>query len=334
LGINSRKKRSSLLLDRKENIKDAFSIIPNIPAFAQPPPKLRPAGKADILLVDDILTTGSTLLEAARILKKNGAKLVMGEENIEYEIYKDFAKYLSPVFLKPVYYSQSQKIKKEEQQFWKSSDCCIAVLNEEAEFIKRVSGKNCFVVENGVDLDHFEFKERRSTSPVKILFVGNFTYFPNVDAVRFFYDEVYKKYDNKNLDFTIIGKNSTKLPFFYGENVHKIEYVSDIRDYYYNSDIFISPVRFGGGTNFKVLEAFGCGLPVIAYPSRIKGLGAQNHKEILLASNGENFYLQIQRLIKERDFSRKIASNAREFVEKNYNWTMIGRKLNKIWKEI
>lgn len=66
------------LKDRKENIKDAFSIIPNIPAFAQPPPKLRPAGKADILLVDDILTTGSTLLEAARILKKNGANKVYG----------------------------------------------------------------------------------------------------------------------------------------------------------------------------------------------------------------------------------------------------------------
>lgn len=56
------------LKERKENLKDAFSIAPNVP-IAQCP---------NILLVDDILTSGSTLLEAARILKKNGAKKVWG----------------------------------------------------------------------------------------------------------------------------------------------------------------------------------------------------------------------------------------------------------------
>lgn len=56
------------LKQRKENIKDAFTISPNNPITQSP----------DILLIDDILTTGSTLLEAARILKKQGAKRVWG----------------------------------------------------------------------------------------------------------------------------------------------------------------------------------------------------------------------------------------------------------------
>lgn len=56
------------LKERKENLKNAFTIIPNI-LIAQHP---------NVLLIDDILTTGSTLLEAARILKKNGAKKVYG----------------------------------------------------------------------------------------------------------------------------------------------------------------------------------------------------------------------------------------------------------------
>lgn len=56
------------LKDRKENLKGAFSIVSNIPITQYP----------NVLLVDDILTTGSTLLEAARILKKNGAKRVWG----------------------------------------------------------------------------------------------------------------------------------------------------------------------------------------------------------------------------------------------------------------
>lgn len=56
------------LKDRKKNIKNAFSILPNIPISQYP----------NIFLVDDILTTGSTLLETARILKKKGVKKVWG----------------------------------------------------------------------------------------------------------------------------------------------------------------------------------------------------------------------------------------------------------------
>ncbi|MFA6918421.1 MAG: phosphoribosyltransferase family protein [Candidatus Gracilibacteria bacterium] len=56
------------LKERKENLKNAFSIVPNVPIAQYP----------NIFLVDDILTTGSTLLEAARILKKNGARKVWG----------------------------------------------------------------------------------------------------------------------------------------------------------------------------------------------------------------------------------------------------------------
>lgn len=56
------------LKDRKENLKGAFFATPNILTSQY----------SNIFLVDDILTTGSTLLEAARILKKNGAKKVWG----------------------------------------------------------------------------------------------------------------------------------------------------------------------------------------------------------------------------------------------------------------
>lgn len=56
------------LKDRKKNLSNAFAPSPKVPITQYP----------NILLVDDILTTGSTLLEAARMLKRNGAKNVWG----------------------------------------------------------------------------------------------------------------------------------------------------------------------------------------------------------------------------------------------------------------
>lgn len=68
------------LKDRKENLKEAFMLDTSPDTQDELAKSLR-AGKihnANILLIDDILTTGSTLLEAARILKRNGAKKVWG----------------------------------------------------------------------------------------------------------------------------------------------------------------------------------------------------------------------------------------------------------------
>ena len=101
--------------------------------------------------------------------------------------------------------------------------------------------------------------------------------------MKFFYHEVFLKIPDATL--TIVGKHQEKLPFLAhdGSRVKSIEYVEDLAQVYYNADIFVFPVRFGGGTNFKILEAASCGTPIIAIPERVKGLGFR--EDSIISSN-------------------------------------------------
>lgn len=266
-------------------------------------------------------------------LKKFGTRLILGTENIENKIYMDFAKHLSPFLLKPIYYWEALKIRKEEEALFNLSDVNIAVTNNEADYIKR-NGNRCFVVENGIDLNFFKYKEKQYKNDKVILFVGNFSYFPNLDAVNSFYHNVFVKIEDDKIFFKIIGKGADKLSFAKNKNVLVQNYIDDIRNAYYMADIFISPIRFGGGTNFKILEAMACGTPVVAFYQHAKEIGAKDKEEILYANDFTQFKDQLVTLIIDSKLRNKIIQNARIFVQDNCSWNIIGKKLNHIWKTI
>lgn len=263
-----------------------------------------------------------------------GVKQIFGTENIEYINYRDYARYLSNPILRLVYFWEASKIEKEEENLMKRADVCLAVTGQESSFIKKITEKKCYVVENGVDLEYFEFKERKSQETKTILFVGNFSYFPNLDAIRFFYFDVFTKFKDTNIRFIVVGKSSKKLLFIKDKRVELIEFVPDIRSVYNKADIMISPVRIGGGTNFKILESMAVGLPIVAHPARLAALGAKDNIHLLFAEDGNSFVHQINRLLEDNKLAAALSKNARNLVEEKFSWEKIGKKMNKIWKEI
>lgn len=262
---------------------------------------------------------------------KNRPTLVFGTENIEYKIYRDYSDKIALKFLKPLYNFEAKKIKREELDLFKKADYCCAVTEDEANYIGKISGKECYVVENGVDTDFFKFFHKKAGENKNILFVGNFTYFPNVDAATSFYENVFLKIKDKNIIFTIVGKNSKKLYFANNKKVSCFDFVDDIRSVYYGSDVFVFPLKFGGGTNFKILEAASCGVPVVAFPERIKSLNMEDKKHFLLSNSYEEFYEKINLLFSNEELGIRLTKEARKLVEENFSWQMIGKKINKIW---
>lgn len=267
-------------------------------------------------------------------VKKIGVKQIFGTQNLENYIYRDYAKYLAKLVIKPFYFIEAQKIKREEEGLLKTADLCLSVTEKESEEIESITGKKSLIIENGIDIDSFEFKPKKRGKNKNILFVGNFSYFPNLDAMKFFYKEVFKKIENEDLTLTVVGKNSEKLSFIKDGRVKVIEFVEDIREVYHSADVFIFPVRIGGGTNFKILEAMALGIPVVAFSERVEGLGIKSGEHLLVADSDKSFKEQILRLIEDDSLSLEIAKNARKLVEDKYSWEKIGVKLNKIWKEI
>jgi glycosyltransferase involved in cell wall biosynthesis len=165
------------------------------------------------------------------------------------------------------------------------------------------------------------------------LFVGNFSYFPNVDAIDFFIKEVFPKLDKK-LTLTIIGKKCKEKFKFNNKRITTRDFVDDIIAEYRNADVLIFPIKIGGGTNFKVLEAMALGLPIVAQPERLAGLNAISGTHFLEARDGFEYDEQINRLYNDPKLRQSLSQNARKLVEENYSWDGIGNDLLSVWKKV
>lgn len=265
-------------------------------------------------------------------IKKMKAKQVLGTENIEHRLYIDYAKKYKNPLLKPFLFYQANRLKLEEEKMIKDADISTAITIDEADYIKSVSRKDCVVVGNGVDVDVFSYKFNKKLNN-NLLFVGNFTYFPNVDAMNFFYSEVFKKLP-ENMTLTIVGKKGKEVLGFKDERIIFKEFVDDIVEEYRNSDLLVFPVRIGGGTNFKVLEAMALGIPIVAHPERLKGLGAISGIHFLEADDGSLYLSQIKRIYEDDPLREKIAKAARVLIEGNFTWERISLKLLKAWRAV
>lgn len=269
-------------------------------------------------------------------IREMGVKQIFGTENIEHALYFDYAK--EKGLLKNLYMSQVAKVRQEEESAYSKSDLVFAVTQNEKDFIRShiypesSEQERMEIIPNGVDTKKFAYSFRKEIGK-NLLFVGNFSYFPNVDALKFFYYEIFNKLPNMTL--TLIGKHQDKLTFLKNDKrVIKEEYIEDIKSMYYRADIFVFPVRFGGGTNFKVLEAASCGTPIIAIPDRVRELGFTPDQHYISAVNGKEFIQGINRLIVDTGLRKKISENARTLVEKKYDWHEIGSKLGSILESI
>lgn len=261
-------------------------------------------------------------------IKNLGVKQIFGTENIEHLLYKQYCD--SKKILKPFFNREVKKIEKEEKEFTNCADVTLAVTPAEERVIKNFGAKKTFLIENGIDPDFFEFKPQKKEIGKKLLFVGNFSYFPNTDAVKFFYYDVFCMMNDYTL--TIIGKNVNTLPFIKDPRVTAIEFIKDIREAYNNNDIMVSPVRIGGGTNFKILEAMASGMPVVAHPARLSGLRLIKDKHLSVASSSREIIEQVKKIHDDYSYRKRLATAAREHIKQFFSWNAIGEKLNNVWK--
>jgi glycosyltransferase involved in cell wall biosynthesis len=246
-------------------------------------------------------------------------------------LYKDLANYNKKFYLKPFIKIHASRLEEEELLMVKNSDRVTTITEEEADILKNLTGVKCEIVANGIEPVLFSYKFDK-TPKKNILFVGNFSYFPNVDGIEFFLKEIFPKL-SKDLTLTVIGKNVLRVVKDKNPRIVKKEFVEDIISEYRNSDILVFPIRIGGGTNFKVLEAMALGLPVVANPERLKGLNASEGIHFLKALTSEEYSAQISMLYNDPSLAYEISRNARSLIEKYYSWEKIGHDLLRVWKQ-
>lgn len=221
------------------------------------------------------------------------------------------------------------------KEFYQKVDKILAVSENDKRLIQ------CFMNEGdisllptGVDLEYFSFK-REINNDGKLIFIGWFGHYPNEDAVLYFVNKIFPlvKRVMPAVQFLIIGANINERiqQLKNVEGVKIIGAVNDVRTYLSESSIFVNPIRLGGGIKGKIIEAMAMGIPVVSTKIGCSGVMVEEQKNILIANKPQEFAKQIIRLFREPDLSKRIRENARELIEKHYDWEKIAVNLDKIY---
>lgn len=264
-------------------------------------------------------------------LRKKGVKQVLGTENIEHLLYKEFLSNSKNLIKKTVLSYQVERFKKEEDSMMEKADICIAVTGDEAEYISKLTSKKSYVVENAISVDSLKFKFDRKVRN-NILFVGNFVYMPNILAIKYFVDRVLPLLDKK-ITLTIVGKKVTDVVSS-SKRIVAVDYVEDLIGEYRKADLMVFPIKIGGGTNYKVLEAMALGVPIVAFPDKVNSIGAIEDVDYFKVENELEFAEKIHSILNNKNSASEVVKSARGLVEKNYSWEVIGLKLYGIWKNL
>lgn len=262
--------------------------------------------------------------------------IILAEHNIEYLVYNRFVKH-APFIIRALLSIDVAKIKYWEEKFWKRATKVIAVSEEEKNLIGK---KEVVIVSNGVNIVQFKFQRSKlKTNNKKILFIGDFKWIQNRDAARWILTEIWPlinlKFNSSTINLTlwIVGKNIPQS--IKNLNNKNVVFDEDAPQETYKifeqADILLAPIRIGGGTSFKILEAMASGVPVITTSLGIEGIQAKNNQEVLIADDKESLVDCIVRLLSEESPYEEIRKNARKLVEKKYDWKIIIKTLEEVY---
>ncbi|MCJ7745328.1 MAG: glycosyltransferase [Actinobacteria bacterium] len=199
-------------------------------------------------------------------------------------------------------------------------------------------GLDISVVPHGVDVDTFRPAERKDGPPT-VMFLGNYPHEPNRDAAVFFGTRVWPIIKRKVPDarFLAVGRGPTADMRQMAERDPSIRItgeVDDVRPYFCESDVFVCPVRMGGGFRGKVLEAMACGVPVASTALGAEGIPTRPGENILLAEGPDELAGATLSLLEDSDLAGRISRTARELVVEQYSWQKGVEILEEVLEEV
>lgn len=270
-------------------------------------------------------------------IPKTQTPIVLVDQTIEFLVYQHFVDNFRYPLLRPLLYLDVWKMKYWELKYWKKAKKVVAMSEDDKKIMLFQNPKlNVGIVPNGVDSKYFsERKFSRSPDPV-VLYVGNFTWLQNREAVDVLVRKVWPKIKSKvkNAKLWIIGKDAPKFFPNLKDPDFRVEEVVDIREAYQGAWILVAPIYGEGGTRYKNFEAFASSLPVVTTSIGIRGTEAIFGKEVIVEDSPGKIADEAIRLLNDRKERDTIAEAALRMVKQRYDWESITGTLNDIYKEV
>ena len=229
---------------------------------------------------------------------------------------------------RPVFNMEYRRLKRFEAITFDDFDVKTIISEPDRDLFPHEHRNEILIIPNGVDHDYFKPQEREKK--FDLVFTGNMSYPPNVNAVDYLANEilpiVWKTLPETKL-YIAGATPDPKVKKAASEKIIVSGWLDDIRDAYAQSRVFIAPMRIGTGLQNKLLEAMSMRLPAITSPLANASLGAKPNEEILIGSNAEEMAKNIITLLTDKEKAEHIAQAGFDFTNKVYDWGKATEKL-------
>jgi sugar transferase (PEP-CTERM/EpsH1 system associated) len=228
-----------------------------------------------------------------------------------------------------LYKLEAKRLLQFEDRICRNFDFCLVVSDCERQLL--TGRENIFITPNGTDL---QFSTLEKNQPEQtIIFSGAMNYFPNIDAVIYFYQSILPliRKEIPTIKFIIAGMQpSSKIRKLENNYTIVTGFIPDMKEYLSKASVCVVPLRIARGIQNKILEAMAIGVPVVATSNANEGIHAVDKEEIMIADNPRDFANATVSLLKNEELRSLIAKKARLYVEKNFCWEMNLRKLDEM----
>ncbi len=173
----------------------------------------------------------------------------------------------------------------------------------------------------------------------RILFCGSLNYEPNRRGLEWFRKHVWPniKQNNTAARLVVIGLGAAESEFPELRNDPAVDFIGEVDvvlPWYHGTSIAVAPILEGSGTRIKILEAMTLGNPVVSTTVGAEGIDSTDGSDILIRDDADSFGQGILRLLSDDALFRKLQVNGRQLIDAQYDWKVIGNRLNESVREM
>ena len=270
------------------------------------------------------------------LLQQQARDFVLTEHNLESSLggatYDRFPKWAAPF----VRYDQ-WRCQQWERKAFDAACHVVAVTQADAQAIGQLTTTPVSVVVNGVDSRAFSDVSADPQSQ-RLLFVGNYEYAPNLDAVQWLLDDIFPRVwlqcPNARLAVAGFGLPAHWRERWADDRIEWQGFVPDLTALQRRCAGFVAALRHGGGSKLKVLEAMAAGLPLVSTAQGVSGLAVEPQVHYLAGESAEALADGIVRLLDEPTLARQLAQAARDYARNHHDWAVAGNELEQIYRTL
>jgi glycosyltransferase involved in cell wall biosynthesis len=267
----------------------------------------------------------------------SSAAVILDEHNIEYELLQRVQQGERSWLRRFYNQVEYRKFRPVEQRSWRTADGCVVTSDREQAIVSaHAPSTPVMVVPNGVDANFFA-PRGLDIGADTLVFNGLMAYRPNLDAATYLVQEIMPAVERvrPGATLTIVGDGyPSDLESLRRPNVLVTGKVPDIRPYLERAAVVVVPVRMGGGTRLKVVEALAMSKAVVSTSIGCEGIQVRDGEHLLRADDTEGFAASIGLVLSDSERGTALGRAGRSLVMEKYSWERAGARLEDLYAEV